>query len=251
MGHRLVAVEYGVGRRIANLTLNRPEKRNALNIVLLRELIAACRLLNQEPDLRVVIVRGAGDKAFSAGFDLGDFASGDTSGTQLGFEATEALDRLNAITIAAIQGHCIGGGVVLASACDLRIAAENTRFAIPEIDLGIPLGWSGLPRLVREFGPALTKELVITCRPFSADEAKSWRFVNEVVAKDQLDARVDVLAAEIAKKPRFGVLATKQQVRIASEAMVATHHCDLDRVLIAAAGADDESRATMRAYLDR
>ena len=214
-------------------------------------MIDACGALNRESDLRVVIVRGAGEKAFSAGFDLADFASGDRSGAHLGKAATDALDRVNAITIAAIRGNCIGGGVVLASACDLRVAATDTTFAIPEIDLGIPLGWSGLPRLVRELGPAVTKELVITCRPFDADEAKALRFVNQVVAPDALDATVQALAEAIAAKPRLGVLMTKQQVRIAAESLVSTHQSDTDFVLIESAGSDPESRAASRTYLDR
>jgi enoyl-CoA hydratase/carnithine racemase len=244
-------VTFDADRRVAHLVFNRPEKHNALSLALLRELIEACGALNREPDLRVVVVRGAGDRAFSAGFDLGDLASGDPSGAQLGFDATEALDRIRAVTIAAVRGHCIGGGVVFASACDLRIAADTARFAVPEIDVGIPLAWSGLPRLVRELGPAVAKELVITGRPFSPDEALAWRFVNAVVPAAELDDHVAEVAATIASKPRFAVLATKQQVRVASEQMIPTYQNDLDRTLIAAAAADPESRATMRRYVER
>ena len=245
-----VVVRYDDDRRIAVLTLNRPQKHNALSIALLNDLVSTCKELNAEPDLRVVIVRGGGDRAFSAGFDLDDLAGGDPSGAQLGFAATEAIDRLRPATIAAIQGHCIGGGVVLASACDLRIAASNTRFSVPEIDVGIPLAWSGLPRLVRELGPAIANELVMTGRAFSAAEAHSWRFVNRVVADGELETAALELAATIASKPRLAVLATKQQVRIASENLVSTAASDMDRTLIAAASRDAESRATLRAYLN-
>ena len=245
----LVTVSFDQPRRVATLTLNRPDKRNALSIALLQSLIDACASLNREPDLRAVVVTGAGVRAFSAGFDLNDFASGDRSGMHLGGAATDALDRVKAVTIAAIQGSCIGGGVVLASACDLRIAATNTIFKIPEIDLGIPLGWSGLPRLVRELGPAVAKELILTCRGFDAFEAKALRFVNQVVEPPELHAAAQEMARSIAAKPRLGVLLTKQQARIASENMVATHQSDMDAVLIAAAGTDEESRATSRAYL--
>ncbi len=244
-----VEVRHGADGRIALMTLNRPEKHNALSIALLRDLVEACHQLNRAPDVRVVIIRGAGDKAFSAGFDLVDLASGDASGAQLGFDATEAIDRLRPVTIAAIQGHCIGGGVVLASACNLRIAAASTRFRVPEIDVGIPLAWSGLPRLVRELGPAITNELVMTGRPFSAEEAHGWRFVNRVVVDDLLESAAMKLAETIASKPRLGVFATKQQVRIASEHIVSTAASDMDRTLIASAGADAESRETMRDYL--
>src|SRR5690606_19166115 len=95
-----------------------------------------------------------------------------------GRRAADALEAMRPVTVARIHGHCVGGAVVLAAACDLRVAAASTRFAIPEVDLGIPLAWGGIPRLVREIGPALTKELVMTCRPFGADEAKAAGLLN-------------------------------------------------------------------------
>ena len=93
----------------------------------------------------------------------------------------EAIESMRAITIARIHGHCVGGGCGAGGACDLRVAADTTRFSIPEVDLGIPLAWGGIPRLVREIGPAMTKELVLSCRPFSAEEARGLGFVNRVV----------------------------------------------------------------------
>ncbi len=244
-----VTLSFDDQRRVAHLVLDRPEKLNALSVALLRDLVAACADLQREPDLRAVIVRGAGERAFSAGFDLADFA--DPAGADLGRAATDALDSLRAVTIAAIRGHCIGGGVVLASACDLRIAASDARFAIPEIDLGIPLAWGGLPRLVRELGPALTKELVLTCRPFGAAEALGWRWLNAVVEPSEVFDHAATLAASIAAKPRFGTLSTVQQTRIASEQLVSTHHTDVERVLLDLAGQDPESRAAAAAYRAR
>lgn len=244
-----VSLTFDAARRVAHLVLDRPAKHNALSVQMLREIVAACTALQREPDLRVVVVRGAGERAFSAGFDLDDFA--DPDGADLGRAATDALDSLRAVTIAAIRGHCIGGGVVLASACDLRVAAADATFRIPELDLGIPLAWGGLPRLVRELGPALAKELVLTCRPFDAAEAHDWRFVNTVVAPDAVFDHVDALASSLAAKPRLGLLATKQQARIASEALAATHHSDVDHVLLSTAAADPESRAAATAYRER
>ena len=244
-----VSLTFDADRRVAHLVLDRPAKLNALSVTLLRDLVAACAELQREPDLRVVVVRGAGERAFSAGFDLADFA--DPEGADLGRAATDALDSLRAVTIAAIRGHCIGGGVVLASACDLRIAATDARFAIPEIDLGIPLAWGGLPRLVRELGPALTKELVLTCRPFGAAEALGWRWLNAVVDPVDVFDHADALAASIATKPRFGTLSTVQQTRIASEQLVPTHHADVERVLLDLAAADAESRGAAAAYRAR
>ena len=197
---------------LAHLVLNRPDRLNALSRVLLTELVEACHWLDGQRDVKVVVVRGEG-RAFSAGFDLDDFARPDESlsvhdGADLGRIATDALTDTRALTIASIRGHCVGGGVVLAAACDLRIAADDVRFSIPEVDLGIPLAWGGIPRLTRELGPAVTKELVLTCRPFAADEALRLRFVNRVVPAAELDAAVAELAEELADKPSFSLRAT-------------------------------------------
>src|ERR1700733_2389474 len=166
---------------IARLTLNRPERLNALNGDVLSELIRASEELGGAGDVKVVIVTGAG-RAFSAGFDLSGFGGEPTrEGVDLGRRMADAVSAIPAITIAAIHGHCVGGALVLAAACDIRVATRETRFAIPEVDLGIPLAWGGIPRLVRELGPALTKEFVLTCRPFTAAEAHAGRFLNSVV----------------------------------------------------------------------
>ena len=157
------SIEYGIGR----LTLDQPDKLNPLGTNTLQDIIDATTWFNKE-NVSVVIVSGNG-RAFTAGFDLREFTNTDSTGKDgavLGREIAEAVDRMKPVTIASLHGHCIGGGVVLASACDLRIASENTIFSIPEVDLGIPLAWGGIPRLVREIGPAMTKELVMTCRAY-------------------------------------------------------------------------------------
>ena len=129
----------------------------------------------------------------------------------------EAMERMSALSIAAIKGPCVGGGVVLAGVCDLRVAADDTVFSIPEVDLGIPLAWGGIPRLVREIGPAFTRELVLTCRPFGPDEAKALGFVNRVVPRAELESAVDELAEQLARKAPGVVRATKRQVNEALE----------------------------------
>ena len=210
---------------LGRLTLHRPERHKAINAQMLKELAEAAYWFDQQPDLRVVIVAGKG-RVFSAGADLKDAARGtvkkDTSvpipcfdrreAAQLGTRMAAAIENMRATTIAQLQGHVIGGGVVLALACDLRIAAEGTVFLIPEVDLGVPLAWGGIPRLVREIGPALTKELVMTCRPFSPEEAKAMGFVNRVVALDDLEAQVQQLADELVSKPAVPLGITKAQV---------------------------------------
>jgi enoyl-CoA hydratase/carnithine racemase len=203
----------------------------------------------------VVVVTGEG-RAFSSGFDLREFAGGTSDSSvsprrqaDLGRVMAEAMERMSALTIAAIKGPCVGGGVVLAGVCDLRIAADDTVFSIPEVDLGIPLAWGGIPRLVREIGPAVTRELVLTCRPFDAHEARSLGFVNRVVPRAELDAVVGELAEQLGGKAPSVVRATKRQVNEALEDVAPTVGAWADADLLGAAMADPEARAAARAYL--
>ena len=210
---------------IGHIQLNRPAQLNPLSTICLRELVAAADWFDTRDEVRVVIVHGAG-RAFSAGADLASF--GDPAGTlprdaaDAGREMAEAIEAMQAVTIAAVHGHCVGGGVVLAAACDLRIAAESTRFSIPEVDLGIPLAWGGIQRLVREIGPAATRELVLTCRPFSAAEAKALGMLNTVAADGEHLAEAQTLAENLAAKSRLTLRATLKAVDAAAEALVPT-----------------------------
>jgi len=138
--------------RIGRLTLDQSAKLNPLGTVPLREIAEAAQWFDTTT-ASIVIVTGTG-RAFSSGFDLREFAGGSSATSSrdqadLGRLMAEAMERMNALTIAAIKGPCVGGGVVLAGVCDLRIAADDTVFSIPEVDLGIPLAWGGIPRLVR------------------------------------------------------------------------------------------------------
>jgi enoyl-CoA hydratase/carnithine racemase len=141
--------------------------------------------------------------------------------------------------------------VVLAAACDLRVASDDTIFSIPEVDLGIPLAWGGIPRLVREIGPALTKELVMTCRPFDAAEAAAAGFLNQVVPTDRLDAAVDDLAESVATRPRVATLATKAHTNAVTSQMVGTIRSWSDADGLGAAMRDPEARDSRAAYLER
>ncbi len=248
-----VRIDREADAPVAHLVLDRPERLNALSAQLLRDVVSACRWFDDESALKVVVVRGEG-RAFSAGFDLDDFTSMDGSSrdtADLGRLAAEALAGTRALTVAAVHGHCVGGGIVLAAACDLRLAADDVRFSIPEVDLGIPLAWGGIPRLVRELGPAITKELVLTCRPFDATEAHALRFVNRVVPAAELVAGATELATELASKPRFSLRATKTQVDAVMDEIAGTARNANDADTLVAALRDPESRTTSRNYLAR
>lgn len=248
-------VHASVSAGRGELRLERPDRLNALDVAALEGLIAAARWLDEHDGLKVVVVRGAG-RAFSAGADVELFAGGADAGSarraaDLGWRMANAIEAMRAVTIASIHGHCVGGGVVLAAACDLRVTAAGTRFAIPEIKLGIPLGWGGIPRLVREVGPAITKELVMTGRAFDAEEAQRVGFVNQVVPAGVLDTAVDELAARLEAKARHALLSTKRHVNAVTEAMVGGVHswADADGLLVALD--DPEAQAAAADYLRR
>jgi len=237
---------------VGHLTLNRPEKLNPLSTQTLTELRDAAHLFDQQQEVKVVVVSGAG-RAFSAGADLSTFTGRQETSTRdaadRGREMADALEGMRAICIAAIQGWCVGGGLVLAAACDLRVAAEGTRFSIPEIDLGIPLAWGGIPRLVREIGPALTKELVLTCRPFDAEEAKAAGFLNRIVPVDQLESSVLELAGSLAAKASHTLTSTKRHVNAVTDQMVGTMRSWSDADGLITALGDEECGAARRSYL--
>jgi enoyl-CoA hydratase/carnithine racemase len=245
-------LRVGVDGALGALTLHRPERLNPLSSEVLRELAAAARWFDGREGVKVVVVRGAG-RAFSAGADLASFAGAPTvsprEAADLGREMADAVEAMRALTIAAIHGWCVGGGLVLAAACDLRVAAEDARFSIPEVDLGIPLAWGGIPRLVREIGPARTKELVLTCRRFDAAEAKAAGFLNRTVPAASLDAEVQALARELAAKASHPLFATKRHVNAVTAQMVGTARSWSDADALLTALGDPECAEARRRYL--
>lgn len=244
-------VEVAVDGATGSLWLARPDKLNPLSTQTLAELEEAARWFDRHPDLKVVTVGGRG-RAFSAGADLGAFTGeGGRGDREQGWRTARALEEMRAVTVARIQGWCVGGGLVVAAACDLRIAAASARFSIPEIDLGIPLAWGGIPRLVREIGPARTKELVMTGREFSPEEALAAGFLNRIVADDDLDAAVTELVGQLVTKPKLGLLATKAHTNAVTESMVGTGRSWADADGLEAGLRDPEGRAVRQAYLDR
>ena len=247
---------FAAGERGA-LTLSRPEKLNPLSSLTLREIAEAARWFDDHPLVKVVVVSGQG-RSFSAGADISAFAMGGTAGegsprdnADLGRLMADAVEAMTAVTIARVHGHCIGGGLVLAAACDLRIAADDAYFSIPEVDLGIPLAWGGIPRLVREIGPALTKELVMTCRPFTSAEALAAGFLNRSVASVDLDQAVEDLVAVLLTKSPLTLHATKRHVDAVTRQMVGLDRSWADADSLVSALRDPESRASAQAYLER
>ena len=242
-------IDVTVDGPIGRLTLDRPATLNPLSATCLQELIDATVWFDARDEVKVVVVRGAG-RAFSAGADL-DMIAGppDRDKADLGRVMADRIESMRAVTIAAVHGHCIGGACVLMTACDLRVATESARFSIPEVDIGLPLAWGGIPRLVREVGPAVTRDLVLSCRPFTPAEALTMGLVNRVVADDELENAVDELATELAAKSAYTLRAVLQAVDAAAEEMVSTAGTWNDADSMMAALNDPESREIGRRYL--
>lgn len=209
-------IQLEIDGRIARLTLNRPSVFNALTPSILDALISHCEELKNNATVQVVVLAGAGQN-FSAGADLPQFAASLKAAphetADLGRLTVEALAALPQISIAAIRGYCIGGGVVLSGACDLRIAADDSQFSIPEVDAGIPLSWGGMADVVRLFGHAIANDLVLTCRPFDAEEALRTGFISRSLPARQFDQEVGALAEQIAEKPALVLRQTKQKLQ--------------------------------------
>ena len=207
-----VSTEEGIAR----VVFDRPSVLNALSPNMLNDLIEVCAELGRSDSVKVVVFEGAGS-CFSAGADLPAFidllAGTDAHATaDLGRRATNAIADLPQITVAGIRSHCVGGGLVLAGACDIRIAADDARFAIPELDAGIPLGWGGMEHVIRLVGETLAADLVLSCRPFGPDEALRSGLISRVVPADRLQADLDALATDIARKPLSVLRTTKRQL---------------------------------------
>ncbi len=195
---------YTVEGGVARVTINRPERRNAMSFEVIGELRARCRQAKDDANVRVVVLAGAGDQAFCAGADLGGMVA--TAGF---YDAHRARGELAGLftelwelgkpTIARVQGFALAGGFGLALACDLVVASTNAQFGAPEINVGLWPYMVTVPML-RSMPPKKVLELSLTGRRVGAEEAAQIGFVNSVVGPDQLDASVDALAESLAAK---------------------------------------------------
>lgn len=217
---------YQVEEEIAKITFNRPKALNALNAALLAELSDALDRVAADEDIRVLVLTGAGDKAFVAGADISELATFNSLGAkhfaQVGQTAINKLQQLPIVVIAAVNGFALGGGIEIAIACDFIYASENAKFGQPEINLGLIPGFGGTQRLPRLIGTNMAKELIYTGKMISAAEGQQVGLVNKVVAPDSLIAEVMNVAKEIAGKGRVSLRAAKQAVNNGMNADLAT-----------------------------
>lgn len=202
---------------IATITINNPDRRNAMTAAMYQAVPAACEVVTDEDDLRVVIIRGAGGRAFSAGSDITEFRGRRMGRESEGYDraehaAWEAIESLPVPVIAAIRGSCRGGGVAIALHADVRIAGDDASFSVPPANLGLAYPPEATRRLVAAVGPSQTKRLLFTTEAISADRAAAIGLVDEVVAADDLDRHVAAMASTIAAKAPLTHRASKATV---------------------------------------
>ncbi|MGC6500832.1 MAG: enoyl-CoA hydratase/isomerase family protein [Henriciella sp.] len=242
---------------IATVTLDRGDGRNALSRAVLRDLTAAADWLSRDTVSSVVVLTSAG--AFTAGADLKDPERGTEGGItrveqrqlmRLGPDMCAAWERLEQITIAAIEGYCIGGGVALAVACDHRVLAEGAHLRLPEIPLGMNMSWQTNPRTVALIGPSRAKRLTILGEKLEAATALDWGLVDEVVPDGDTRVAAQALAARYAAVPPLALRMTKQAINMAAMPLAqATSFMDRDQFAYAATSSDQAE--AIQAFLDK
>jgi enoyl-CoA hydratase len=249
----LDVVQVETTDRVATLTIHRPEKRNALNGQVRRELVTALDALADDPAVRVVVITGSGERAFVAGADIGELADRTPLEQRAAMEGRRVFDVVAAYakpTIASINGFALGGGCELALACDLRIAARSARLGQPEVNLGILPGGGATQRLPRLVGMGRALRLVLTGELIDAEEAERIGLVDEVVDDDRLRARTRELASTIAARSPVALKLIKDAIRAAAE-MPLSAGLAFERELFVTAFASEDRTEGVAAFLEK
>jgi enoyl-CoA hydratase/carnithine racemase len=205
----------GIGRII----FNNPARHNAVSLDMWQAVAQIMEDFENDPDVRVIVLSGAGGKAFVSGADISEFkekratAEAAEEYSRVSESARLALQNTLKPTIAMVRGYCIGGGMATALACDIRVAAEGSKFGIPAAKLGLGYAYDGIKKLIDIVGPAYAREIFYTGRQFTTDEALRMGLVNQVVPSDELETTVDNMAKTIAGNAPLTVRAVKQIVR--------------------------------------
>jgi len=208
-----IRVEHGAFG-VSTLFIDRPEALNAVNRKILLRLKEVLEELSQDPKVRVIILRGAGEKAFIAGADIKEMMPLDRSDaayfSRLGHSVCMLLEHIPKVTLAAVQGFALGGGFEFALACDFILASEKAVFGLPEVSLGVIPGFGGTIRLARAVGTAKAKELIFSGIRFKAQEAKELGLIRKVYSEAQFFSEVNEVALKISKNSFSAVIAAKK-----------------------------------------
>jgi len=227
------------------IVFNNPARRNAMSQDMWEAVPLALDVMEADPAVRVIVLTGAGDRAFVAGADISQFnelrSSPETVAKYDGIsdEASRRIARSPKPTIAMIQGYCIGGGVGIAVCCDMRIAAEGAKFGVPATRLGLGYGHGGVKRLMDLVGPSHTKEIFYTARHFSAQEARDMGLVNRVLPEAELEPYVAAYCATIADNAPMTMFALKRTVEELLTLAPGANLAESDRLVAACFASED------------
>jgi enoyl-CoA hydratase len=250
---RMIAeVESGVGW----ITFNQPSKHNAVSYDMWTAIPEICDAFSDDPSVRVVVMKGAGEKAFVSGADISEFeekrgSAGDIAVyEQATGAANAALRSLEKPLIAMIRGYCIGGGLGLSLSADLRIASDDAQFAVPAAKLGLGYGYSGIKELMNIVGPSFAKEIFFTARRFDASEARTMGLVNRVVPSADLETATRSYAEMIAGNAPLTVKAAKAAVNEGSKDPEA-RDIPLVDAMVTACFASEDYKEGRRAFMEK
>ena len=247
--HLRVKVDGAAGR----MTLDRPERRNALSLALMEEAIRALEELAADPAVRVIVVEGAGDTAFSAGHDLSEMIDREVGFYQRLFDTcTQLMERIHRVPqpeIAKVRGIATAAGCQLVAACDLVVAEEGARFATPGVRIGLFCSTPMVP-IARAVGRKRALELLLTGEPISATTAADWGLVNRVVPAAEIDAAVDALVARIAQHSPL-VVGIGKEAFYAQIELDEHRAYDLTRAVMTMNAQADDAQEGMGAFLDK
>lgn len=240
---------------IATVRMQREAKRNAFDREMITEMHDAALTLRREPEIAVIIVTGT-DKAFSAGADMHDPRQFDATltlmqkreGMLLGAEMARQWQTLPQVTIAAIEGYAVGGGLTLALSCDFRVMGRSAFLWVPEVDIGANYGWNTVPRLVAMAGPAAARRMILLAERVEADQARAWDLVDELADDGAALAKAAEMAARLASKPRMALAVSKRAINAAANALLdVASHGDMEQVLLCFTHhAEEQARAGAR-----
>ncbi len=239
---------------VAFITINRPEKLNALNDKVMDELDAAFTALGEDPEVRGVVLTGAGEKAFVAGADIAELSQqSPVGGREKSIRGQRVLDRIENLgkpVVAAVNGFALGGGCELAMACHVRIASENARLGTPEVKLGLMCGYAGTQRLARLVGRGRAMEILLTGDPVEAAEAHRIGLVNKVVAKDKLLAEAEGLVRKMIANAPLSLRLSMEAVNAGLDMPFDEAQC-LEATLFGLLCTTEDMKEGTRAFLEK
>lgn len=242
------------GPHIGLLKINRPEVLNAINRNMLEQMLEFFRSESKHQDCRAIIITGAGEKSFIAGADIKEMRGMSHTEmlqfTALGQEVTQTISKSSLLTIAAVNGYALGGGFEMALACDFIYASKNAKFGLPEVTLGIIPGFGGTQRLSRIVGTRQAKELIMSGRTITAEEAYEHGIVNHLCEGESLLKECGVIASEIIQHSHFAITQAKRAIDAGYHLSMA-EALELERNMCAVCFATEECAAGMTAFLER